>query len=857
MSNPEQSAEDIFGIVLELPAEERCAFLDKACRNTPELRRQVDHLLLEDQRAAGFLSSPVFNLGVHTSQSTADSSSVRLAEGSKLGRYFIIEPLGAGGMGVVYRARDERLERDVAIKILAPGVLMGETRRRFQKEALVLAKLSHPHIAAVYDVGQEDGVDYIVMECVAGQTLSKKLESGPLSVKNATSIILQIAEALEQAHEQGVIHRDLKPANVMLTPRGHVKVLDFGIAKLLSRSGADVTETIGETQGILGTPLYMSPEQVHQKPVDGRTDLWSLGVVYFEALAGSVPFRGDSNIATMRAIAEQRPPTLRQLRPDTLPLADRIVARALQKAPDARYQSASEIVRDASHLLSELTTSHSLAIHQKKSRRGFLLITVAALLIFVVAGLWLYRNSKRQWAREEAIPQINSLLDQKKPVAAFQLLDTAKKYLPSDPQLQQIAGDNSRSISVNSSPSGASIEIQDYATPGGPWRSLGVTPLNKIQIPKGYFRWKVSKTGSGEMLVAPLIGGKMNFALDASRQAPEGMVAARGGRWRGEAAFIGWLGPFSLPPYYIDRYEVSNREYQVFVDSGGYEKKQYWPETFSGNGRNLSWSDAMAQFRDTSGRAGPSTWVAGHYPEGKADYPVSGVNWYEASAYAAFVGKQLPVLAQWLDMAPTDVTNYIAAASNITNGKSNSNSVLAPVGTYPGIGPYGTYDTAGNVSEWVANSVDDDLRFSMGGSWKSPVYQYYSPDALSPFDRSDEDGFPGGREPKSHTGSSWAQDHCSGGWGRSCGRSRASSTLGSLRCFHRLANAEWMFRLLSVCRLSKRQEVFVLGEHIVERLGHHFIRRGIDEECILVDLLCDRLIEGDCYGDLVDGLDFE
>jgi serine/threonine protein kinase len=741
MSNPEQFAEHVFGLALELPAEERCAFLDKACHDNPELRRQVDALLLEDQKAAGFLSSPVFTPGVHDCQSAADSWSVRLADGSKLGRYCIIEPIGAGGMGVVYRARDERLDRDVAIKILAPGVLMGEGLRRFRKEALVLAKLSHPHIAAVFDVGQENGVDYIVMECVAGETLSKKLESGPLSVKNATSIVLQIAEALEEAHEHGVIHRDLKPANVMLTPKGQVKVLDFGIAKLLSPFGMEVTETIGETQGILGTPQYMSPEQVNQKPVDARTDLWSLGVLYYQLIAGRVPFRGDSNIATLRAIVEQNPRTLRQVRPDTPPLAERIVTRALQKVPNSRYQSASEVVKDASNLLSELTASHSLAIHQKKSRRGFALISVAVLLLLVAAGIYFYRSSRRQWAREQGMPQINSLLDQKKPLAAFQLLDTANEYLPHDPQLQQIADGNSGTVSVTSSPAGATVEIQDYATAAGPWRSLGVTPLNNIRIPKGYFRWKVSKAGSGEMLVAPTTDRNMNFALDAARQAPEDMVTAPGGRWSDDVSFVGWLGPYNLPAFYIDKYEVTNREYQNFVDNGGYDKKQYWPETFSENGHNLSWNDAMARFRDTSGRPGPSTWAAGHYPEGKADYPVSGVSWYEASAYAVFAGKQLPVLAQWLDMAPPDVTPYIAAASNIASGNLKSKSALTAVGTYPGIGPFGTYDAAGNVSEWVANSVDDGLKFSMGGSWKSPAYQYYSPNALSPFDRSDEDGF--------------------------------------------------------------------------------------------------------------------
>jgi dienelactone hydrolase len=202
-----------------------------------------------------------------------------------------------------------------------------------------------------------------------------------------------------------------------------------------------------------------------------------------------------------------------------------------------------------------------------------------------------------------------------------------------------------------------------------------------------------------------------------------------------QVAFVGWIGPYRMPAFDVDRYEVTNRDYQNFVDSGGYQKKEYWPETFVRDGRGLSWSEAMAEFRDPTGRPGPSTWVGGHYPEGKADYPVAGVSWYEASAYARFAGKSLPVLAQWLQIAPPAVANYVVPVSNF------SNSAMAPVGSYRGVGPYGTYDTAGNVREWVGNTVDDNLHFILGGSWASAPYLYTSPEALPPFDRSELNGF--------------------------------------------------------------------------------------------------------------------
>ena len=692
----------------------------------------VEELLFRN----GFLRRP--SSGANPESAETVRVNGNLATGTKLGRYSIIEALGAGGMGFVFRARDERLERTVAIKILAPGLLRGEdARRRFHKEALALAKLSNVHIAAVYDVGEQDGVDYIVMECVPGESLATKLRSGPLTVKEATQITFQIAEALEEAHEQGVIHRDLKPANVMITPKGQVKVLDFGLAKLRETKVTDATLSIMETQGILGTPLYMSPEQAHGRTVDTRTDLWSLGVVYYEMLTGCTPFHADGIVAVLRAITEEAPTPMRQIRFDAPPLADQIVTRALEKDPAVRYQSALEVIRDTLELQAQMSSVSSIQEVPVKRRSRTFLISVAVVSLFVVAAsIWLYQRwSNRRWAHEEAVPQITSLLASKKPLAAFLVLEKAERYLPSDPRLKQVADERTITSSITSSPPGATIEIQDYAAPTTPWHRLGTTPLNNVRIPKGYFLWRVSKSGGNDMVVAPETKSEMNFLLGAAQDSPNGMVPVPAGTWVKDVGFVGWLGPYRLPPYYVDRYEVTNRDYQNFVDSGGYEKQQYWTEPFTENGRTLSWSQAMTEFRDTTGRPGPATWVAGHYPEGRADFPVSGVSWFEASAYAAYAGKRLPVLSQWFQTAPADVARYTVPVSNM------SSKALAPVGTYPGVGPYGTYDTAGNVREWVANEVDDNLRFILGGAWNSAAYLYFDPEALSPFDRSETNGF--------------------------------------------------------------------------------------------------------------------
>ena len=659
---------------------------------------------------------------------------MRLEEGTHLGPYTILALLGQGGMGEVYRARDERLQRDVAVKVLPHGAFSDETARsRFRKEALALARLSHPNIAAVFDVGEQDGSDYLVMECVPGQSLSEKLNSGSLPTKEIVALAVQVAGALEEAHEQGVIHRDLKPSNIMVTPKGHVKVLDFGLAKLLDPVGTpEVTLSVAETRGPVGTVLYMSPEQAEGKEVDSRTDLWSFGVVLYESLVGKPPFQGASAVAVLRAITGDAPKSVRRLRPETPQEMDRIVGHALEEDSSKRYQSASEMSRDLSAELVKLSDAGlpSAEREVRVSRRK--LIPVALLFLLIVgAGGWLYERSyRRHWAKEEGLPEIARLRADKKPLAAFLLSKKVQKAAPDDQEILQNSAVPMENISIASSPSGASVDIEDYLSPDGEWYRVGVTPLTNVEIPKGYFRWKVAKTGVGEYVSAPMTATPMNFPLDAEMAAPEGMVYANGGRWNSFIAFVGAVGVANMPPYYIDRYEVTNRQYQEFVDKGGYEKREYWAASFTKDGRQINWEDAKAFFRDGSGRAGPSTWQGGHYPEGQAEYPVSGVSWYEASAYAAFAGKSLPTFSQWYAAAPTDVGGYTIQESNI------STSAPAAVGTFKGLGRYGTYDMAGNVREWAQNLGGENRYFILGGAWKSQTYIYTEPELPSAWDRS-------------------------------------------------------------------------------------------------------------------------
>ena len=272
--------------------------------------------------------------------------------GSNLGHYTILDKLGAGGMGVVYRARDERLDREVAVKVLPAGALHDpEARRRFHREARALSRLNHPAIETVYDFDSEEGVDFLVLEFVPGETLAARLLRGTLTEREAADLGAQIAHALEEAHERGVLHRDLKPGNIVVTPKGRVKVLDFGLAKLLEHPG-DTTETVGITQTgtTVGTLAYMAPEQLLGELSDSRADLYSLGVLLYEMLTGRRPFRATLSTALTNEILHAPVTPPRSLRPELSARMEAVVLRCMAREPGQRYQTAGEVLGELTRL---------------------------------------------------------------------------------------------------------------------------------------------------------------------------------------------------------------------------------------------------------------------------------------------------------------------------------------------------------------------------------------------------------------------------------------------------------------------------------------------------------------------------
>ena len=319
-----------------------------------------------------------------------------LTSGTKLGPYEIQSPLGAGGMGEVYRTRDTRLDREVAIKVLPVGFARDPERlRRFQQEAQAAAALNHPNILAVHDFGEHEGSPYMVTEFLEGETLRERLRPGTLPVRKATEYAEQVARGLAAAHEKGIVHRDLKPENIFVTRDGRVKILDFGLAKLTRPEGtvqSDAATLAAQTEPgmVMGTVGYMSPEQVKGQNADHRSDLFSFGAILYEMLSGKRAFSGETSVETMSAILKQDPPELTETNRTAPPALERIVRHCLEKNPEERFQSARDVAFNLANL-SEISGGNT-ALRALKAPRRLRVWPIAAgsLLAGLIAGALLW-----------------------------------------------------------------------------------------------------------------------------------------------------------------------------------------------------------------------------------------------------------------------------------------------------------------------------------------------------------------------------------------------------------------------------------------------------------------------------------
>jgi serine/threonine protein kinase/dienelactone hydrolase len=736
---------DLYQTALECSPAQRASFLEQNERDEI-VRAEVHRLLGLHNRLGSFLSSPPF-----VDPRRADANPLeRLTPGEVLvGRFRIVNFVAAGGMGEVYKAEDLLLDRMVALKLLPKELAEDrESLQQFLREAKTASALNHASICRVYDFGEDAARAFIAMEYLEGETLSARIQRGRLSTVEALKIAIAVADALATAHRKGIVHRDLTPGNIMLTESGAM-LLDFGLAKCerpVVSAEEILTGLTGDVQ-VVGTLPYLSPEQLHGQRVDARSDIFAFGAVLYEMFTGKKAFQRKSTSETLIAVEREEPIPLDQFTKDVRNALDRIIRCCLRKRPEERYASMIEVeqeLKDCFELISEPASGVNPRVLFRQSRQPRVAVPALIILLALMSfmGWGIHHSSKVRWAREQALPQIGKLIERGKPGEAYALAVQAERYIPADPTLARFWPDISWSDSIITSPPGASVYRRNYNSPNAQWEFVGLSPILKGRFPAVDSSWKFELQGYTALERATFPTGPIIVALDKDGKAPSGMVPVEFVEsdplhpW-GIAGIAGFqaLPAVRVGKYWIDKFEVTNREFKRFVDQGGYKKQEYWKHEFRKDGHVVPWGDAMKLFVDKTNRPGPSTWIQGKYPRGEGEYPVTGVSWFEAAAYADFVGKSLPTVYHWAAAAsPTDSPSLIPASNFSGKGPS-------PVGTYHGMSWCGAYDMAGNVKEWCTNQAAFGRRYIMGGAWDDPTYMFNIPDARSAFERSRGFGF--------------------------------------------------------------------------------------------------------------------
>ena len=793
--NPDrwQQIDELFHAASERAAHERAAFLAEACGDDSAMRRELESLLGFEAEAADFIETPAVHFAAELlAEDVAESKTGRL-----IGSYKILSKLGAGGMGEVWLAEDSRLKRKIALKLLpAPFTADTERVRRFEREARAASALNHPNILTIHEIGQADGAHFIATEFVEGQTLRQRLQQSTIPINEALDIARQIASALSAAHTAGIVHRDIKPENVMLRPDGYVKVLDFGLARITQR-GATTDGSHAPTQSIqtdpgqtapgmiMGTVGYMSPEQVRGEELDARTDIFSLGVVFYEMLAGNRPFKGATTADAIAALLEREPAPLSANLPEVPAALQQIVSRALAKDRARRYQRCEELFNELKSLREELSFEERLrskgrpkvsifksAKESLNFRSGspwslsILLPTAAILLLIFAYAIKQASQFSILMRAPNRLAALEKFVSEQKYFEAFEIAKQLKSDLPNDERLTKFLPVISDNVSVASEPAGARVYLKRF-TPdeAAPRQVIGTTPITKLPIARGEYVLTVEKDGfvpfertissvlmlSGNAMVPPDDPSDFKIKLIETAKSPERMVFIPGGAYKLASRTRPTEARIELDDYFIDKYEVTNREFKEFVSAGGYFKPEFWKQPFVKDGRMLTFEEATKEFRDRTGLPGPRSWSGQNFPEGKAEHPVTDITWHEAAAYAAFRDKQLPSVFQWEKAARNGLFIYNSGyalpwgamefGGTVVGHANFHSSGTVPVNSFPfGASPFGCYQMAGNVSEWCANEVTDGFTVA-GGSWKDLFYVFTDIGAFPGFHNSDRIGF--------------------------------------------------------------------------------------------------------------------
>jgi hypothetical protein len=554
--------------------------------------------------------------------------------GRTISHYRIIEKLGEGGMGIVWKAEDTRLQRTVALKFLTPAMVeTAEAKERFLAEARAAAALDHPHIGVVHEIGETDeGQLFIAMAYYGGGSLKERIAEGPIPPMQVVTIVHHLAEALAEAHAHRILHRDIKPANVMLDERGTPRLVDFGLAK----SGDMGLTRTGQT---LGTLHYMAPELLQGLPASPGTDLWALSVLLYEMLTGEKPFQGDNEGALVTAIlnGQQSFPLPKGAR--AIPGLEGLLTRSLQRDPAKRSLTVEAFAASLATCLPGYLAAeggpHGIwarFVHLARTRPILASTLSTVLALAILAFLLFYARPRWQQSRiEREIADIDDRIEAGDYYGAWLRLRDALAQAPDHPALQELSQQTSACFTdpIKSQPEGALIEICQYAAEDTNWISVGRTPLNRGRIPSyTTCRLRLQKEGFAPFDVLffwpyttdVISSSKIDVPLLPEERLRPGMSVVQ--------SWPDW----NLPDFLMDRTEVTNKAYQRFVDSGGYEEDKYWQVPMVRNGESLSLSQALIHFRDQDGRPGPAGWQGGRFPEGTADYPVTGISWFEAMA---------------------------------------------------------------------------------------------------------------------------------------------------------------------------------------------------------------------------------
>ena len=690
-----QQLDQLFHSALQLQPGERAALLDKECAGDEGLRRECETLLAAHEEAGSFIEKPALNAEAWT---IAEDQN-RLSVGQTIGHYRIISQLGAGGMGEVYLAEDAMLGRKVALKLLPADFTRDIDRvRRFQQEAHAASALNHPNIVTVYEIAHNDDRHLIATEFIDGETLRERIRESrsqtskdgsekagtALPILEVLNIGIQIADALAAAHEAGIVHRDIKPENIMVRRRdGYIKVLDFGLAKLTPVEFGDDVDTEAATRLqvktsaglVMGTVIYMSPEQVRGEKVDQRTDLWSLGVVLYELLAGCVPFDRPTPSEVIAAVLDHDPPPLSDYVRDIPSEFERIISKALTKDRESRYQTAKDLLVDLRHLqhcweadkeiewsssdearnTQPTGTSHQAIGKALKARlfraridhRRALLISVVVIVLVIVAVIYrVYFSTAHQPIDSIAVlPLVNATNDPKNPEAEYWSDGISESLINSLAELQQlkvIARQTSfRYKGKDVDPQAVGRELDVRAVLMGRMRQIGDTlsiQVDLVDTATGAQLWgreyerKVSDLLSVKQLIAREVTGKLGLGLSGEQQQKLNKGDTTNSEayqsyvrgvyfWRQRSDLRKAIEQFqqaiTLDPNYALAYVGIASSYLVLEQYGGIPASETLPKARAAVERALAIDDSLAEAHTALGSIEGRSW---NFDESEREY---------------------------------------------------------------------------------------------------------------------------------------------------------------------------------------------------------------------------------------------